>query len=65
MCSRKCFSIFSCGCNRYKSIHLIGDKDTIFSVSQNHNVSKKNKPVLFRTGLFYIILILLGISPFK
>ncbi len=55
MCSRKCFSIFSCGCNRYKSIHLIGDKDTTFSVSQNHNVSKKIKPALFSTGLIYII----------
>ena len=27
---RNGFSIFSCGCNQYKSIHLISCKDTLF-----------------------------------
>ncbi len=35
MQNRKWFSIFSCGCNQYKSIHLIGYKDTVFSLFHN------------------------------
>lgn len=63
---RKWFSIFSCGCNQYKSIHLIKCKDTSFSqfkiILYKKTVWIKIDPDCFS---YFTSTYLLAISKFK